>query len=234
MTLNAKQKKAFKAKYDLFKDDVIEYGGDPNMNILPCKRLKRPNQVYDVLGTPYPAYKITWIHLNGRLKPIDPKKTDISHICDTPRKPKNKSNNKNKSKYPLCIEIKHMNPETHGDNTKRRTCHKSIRKYANTKRTKYAKKKKIKKGPFFVRNIPFYIRKNGLEAMSQQVSKRKYTQRKSNDNDNNNANVNTITLRRSARLKNKLCAKTTKPLENNNNNMMKIVCNHKPKCFINY
>ena len=122
--LNTPELTAFEEEYNKISNNVFKYGyyGSTDNNIRPCIRVKDATKIHEVISMWYPAYKVSYIHNKGYFpnKPLRElrEKKEISHICG----------NAENTEISLCIEITHMNLETHKYNISRIKCHDFIRK----------------------------------------------------------------------------------------------------------
>ena len=224
LSLSNSQKKSFRIAYNKFKDNYHEYGIQ-NGREIPCKRVKEPNNGYNIDGDTYFPYQIAKI-----MEFIDndedvPKqdanghKIEFDHVCcgykreskATRQRIRNIDENQ---KRPACIVPDHMELKTHKENCSRRICHLNLKKYVASKQpNRHTKQEdKLKAGAIYINDIPEQIRKTGLITKKQQKMankpKRKYGQK----------------VRRSLRLK-----------EKNSTNIYEINCIHEDRpCFLNY
>ena len=147
--LDANEKSEFEREYNKLRNNVHQYESS-NTHIQPCLRIKDPIKVYEAVSDWYPAYKISFIHHKGYWpnKPIRESRAikEISHICG----------NAENSEVSLCIEISHMNLETHNYNIGRRSCHSFIRKYV----PKYRHYESVQtRGTIYVNKLAIQINK---------------------------------------------------------------------------
>ena len=211
------QKNELRRAYNEFKDDIHEYGVE-NGDEISCKRVRKPHETYDIDGIKFYKYQISkTIELIDNNKDI-PIGKEMSHICNTPKKPNKKKRKYNREKGEKnvnpCIEPDHIEFATHSDNCSRRTCHNNLKKYVSKKQpNRFTEEKdKLKAGPIYINDIPIGIRKTGIFDIKQQQELLGSYQCQDSNNNNNN------TLRRSIRIKD-----------------FKIRCQHDShrKCFIN-
>ena len=225
-SLNQCQKRKFRNAFDDFKDQIHEYGIE-NGDEIPCKRVFEPYKSYKIDGETWYKYQISkMMELieNGQDIPIG---KEMSHICNTPKKPNKKKRKYNREKgrknINPCIEPDHIEFSTHSDNCSRSECHNNLKEYISMKQTNQHTKEqdKLKAGPIYINDIPAYIRRTGI-FQKQEPCGSYYEE--SNNNDNSN------TVRRSIRIK----ARNSN--ENVNGNEFQIICTHESnrKCFVNH